>query len=225
MLDDFALDYLAQGTDRMAEAASHLTLDDPVSELPATLGIGRTKSFAALSAALGADEVAVDEALRSVGEVPAGVDWRPAAYLLSQEHVLFNVVAERDWTRDVRLLEELLSDADSRARVEAAFGAGGEWTWDDVARDQGFLLEALGAKDWSEEPLDAAYLLGLGAPVARAHVAAEVAQSSKHATRLLWDKYHPQYKVWLPFAAIGLAAIIALAIFGQMAKRWKDMNA
>lgn len=45
------------------------------------------------------------------------------------------------------------------------------------------------------------------------------------ATRLLWDTYSPQYHVWLPFAAIGVAAIIALIIFNQMAKRWSDMNA
>jgi MFS family permease len=45
------------------------------------------------------------------------------------------------------------------------------------------------------------------------------------ATRILWETYHPQYKVWLPFAAVGVAAAIALAVFGQMAKRWKDMNA
>jgi MFS family permease len=45
------------------------------------------------------------------------------------------------------------------------------------------------------------------------------------ATTLLWDHFDPQYAVWLPFAAIGVFAIIALAIFGQLAKRWKDMNA
>ena len=45
------------------------------------------------------------------------------------------------------------------------------------------------------------------------------------ATRLLWDTYHPQYNVWIPFAAIGVVAAIALGIFGQLAKRWKDMNA
>lgn len=44
-------------------------------------------------------------------------------------------------------------------------------------------------------------------------------------TQLLWDTYLPHYYVWLPFAAIGVTAAIALAIFGQMAKRWKDMNA
>ena len=45
------------------------------------------------------------------------------------------------------------------------------------------------------------------------------------ATQLLWDTYQPQYHVWIPFAVIGVLAAIALAIFGQMAKRWKDMNA
>lgn len=44
------------------------------------------------------------------------------------------------------------------------------------------------------------------------------------ATRLLWDTYHPHY-VWLPFAAIGIMAAIALAVYGRMARRWKDMDA
>ena len=45
------------------------------------------------------------------------------------------------------------------------------------------------------------------------------------ATQLLWDTYAPQYHVWIPFAAIGVVAAIALGIFGQLAKHWKDMNA
>ena len=45
------------------------------------------------------------------------------------------------------------------------------------------------------------------------------------ATQLLWDTYSPHLCVWLPFAAIGAAAVVALAIFGQLAKRWQDMNA
>jgi hypothetical protein len=31
--------------------------------------------------------------------------------------------------------------------------------------------------------------------------------------------------VWFPFAAIGLAAIVALVVFARMARRWKDMDA
>ena len=44
-------------------------------------------------------------------------------------------------------------------------------------------------------------------------------------TKLLWEQYHPQYRVWIPFAIIGFLAAIALGIFGRLAKRWKDMNA
>jgi dipeptide/tripeptide permease len=44
------------------------------------------------------------------------------------------------------------------------------------------------------------------------------------ATRILWETYSPQ-KIWYPFAAVGIAAAIALYVFGQMAKRWNDMNA
>jgi len=45
------------------------------------------------------------------------------------------------------------------------------------------------------------------------------------ATQLLWDTYSPHTAVWLPIAAIGFVAIIALIIFNQMAKKWSDMNA
>jgi POT family proton-dependent oligopeptide transporter len=44
-------------------------------------------------------------------------------------------------------------------------------------------------------------------------------------TGLLWETYSPQYYVWIPFAVIGVAAIIALVIFSQRAKKWADMNA
>ncbi|MBU0520257.1 MFS transporter [bacterium] len=45
------------------------------------------------------------------------------------------------------------------------------------------------------------------------------------ATRMLWDLYNPQYHVWIPFAAIGIVAIIALVIFAKMARKWSDMDA
>lgn len=45
------------------------------------------------------------------------------------------------------------------------------------------------------------------------------------ATRLLWETYSPHYAVWLPFAAIGVVAIVALVVFARMARRWSDMNA
>jgi len=51
------------------------------------------------------------------------------------------------------------------------------------------------------------------------------ALSAVDVTKLLWDTYNPQYHVWIPFAAIGVVAIVALIIFSHMAKKWKDMDA
>jgi hypothetical protein len=45
------------------------------------------------------------------------------------------------------------------------------------------------------------------------------------ATRMLWDTYHPNAKVWIPFACVGVVSAFALWVFGRMAKRWSDMNA
>lgn len=44
-------------------------------------------------------------------------------------------------------------------------------------------------------------------------------------TRLLWDTYHPQFYVWIPFALIGVVAAVALWLFGRMARKWQDMDA
>ena len=40
------------------------------------------------------------------------------------------------------------------------------------------------------------------------------------ATELLWNTYHPNLKVWIPFALVGVVSAIALWIFGRMARRW-----
>jgi MFS family permease len=49
--------------------------------------------------------------------------------------------------------------------------------------------------------------------------------SEHDATQMLWNTYHPQYWFWLPFVAVGIIAVIALYIYGRMARRWADMNA
>ena len=40
------------------------------------------------------------------------------------------------------------------------------------------------------------------------------------ATRLLWDAYHP-WKLWIPFATIGIASAIGIAIYAQWVKRYE----
>ncbi len=223
-LNNLALEYLAQGTERMAEAARAMDFPDPVEDLPAKLSIGRTKSFAGLAVAMGADDAAVDEALQSFGDPPMGTDLRPAAYLATLPHHRFNAIARRDWRKDVDFLTELI-ESDPAAKAVVTEAGDGTTDYADIAGDHDLIQRSLEKKDWAGNPIHAAMLLELNPYEARALVAVEVGDSAKSATKLLWDTYHPQYKVWLPFAAIGIIAIIALAIFGNMAKRWKDMNA
>jgi len=66
--------------------------------------------------------------------------------------------------------------------------------------------------------------LGVSRTEAFAKLQEVLGKDGVECTRLLWDTYHPNYCVWIPFAAIGVIAAIALAIYGNLAKRWKDMN-
>lgn len=49
--------------------------------------------------------------------------------------------------------------------------------------------------------------------------------SGPEATRILWETYSPQLHVWIPFAAVGVIATVALVIYGRLARKWADMNA
>ncbi len=67
--------------------------------------------------------------------------------------------------------------------------------------------------------------VGVARPQAFARLMEVTGLDASAATSLLWNTYHPQLYVWLPFAAIGVVAVVALAVFGRMARRWSDMNA
>ncbi|MFO0973167.1 MAG: MFS transporter [Phycisphaerae bacterium] len=75
-----------------------------------------------------------------------------------------------------------------------------------------------GPSDWST-------LTGIPRTEAFARLQALLGQSGSQVTQLLWDTYSPHTHVWLPFAAVGVAAGIALTIYGRLARRWSDLNA
>jgi len=222
--NNLALEYLAQGTDLVARAVATMQFNDPTEELAERVGIGRTKSFAALSAALGANEADVEAALARLDMPGAEPAQRAYVYLAGLPHQRFLAVAMRNWTEDVGFLREMI-ETDESARAAAAGKLDGRIDYAKLADQQSDVQEVLGAKDWTQTPEQAARLLGLNPFEARAQVAAEVNRSPQTATQLLWERYDPQYKVWIPFASIGVIAAIALAIFGRMARRWADMNA
>ncbi|MBS0661044.1 MAG: MFS transporter [Verrucomicrobia bacterium] len=80
-------------------------------------------------------------------------------------------------------------------------------------------------KGWNGDVSTLESTLGVKRTMAMQKLQEVTGLDSTAATRLLWDTYDPQYWVWIPFAAIGLVAAVGLYVFGQMAKRWKDMNA
>src|SRR5262249_20896056 len=91
-----------------------------------------------------------------------------------------------------------------------------------------YLMEhtSLGAgKNWNGSVDSLSSTLGVTREDAAARLQEGLGKSPSQVTALLWNTYHPQYNLWIPLASIGVVAMIALAIFGRMARRWSDMNA
>jgi POT family proton-dependent oligopeptide transporter len=80
-------------------------------------------------------------------------------------------------------------------------------------------------KNWNGDVATLESVLGVKRPEAMAKLQEITGLDPVAATQLLWDTYHPHVYVWVPFAAIGVVAAVALWIFGRMARRWKDMDA
>jgi MFS family permease len=80
-------------------------------------------------------------------------------------------------------------------------------------------------KGWSGNVSTLESVLGVKRTEAMARLQEVTGLDPVAATRMLWDTYHPNVRVWIPFAVVGVVSAIALWIFGRMAKRWTDMNA
>ncbi len=80
-------------------------------------------------------------------------------------------------------------------------------------------------KVWDGNPEALALAIGVPRTEAMTRLQDVTGLNATDATHLLWNTYSPHLYVWLPFAAIGVVAVIALIIFSRMAKRWSDMNA
>jgi dipeptide/tripeptide permease len=80
---------------------------------------------------------------------------------------------------------------------------------------------AAGAWDGRVETL--AEFVGVSRKDAATTLATVLGQDSHQVNQLLWDTYHP-YKIWYPFACVGLCSLIAIVLFARASKRWKDMN-
>jgi MFS family permease len=80
-------------------------------------------------------------------------------------------------------------------------------------------------KGWSGDMTTLESVLGVKRTEAMAKLQEITGLDPVAATQMLWNTYHPQVKVWIPFALVGVVAAVALWVFGRMARRWSDMNA
>lgn len=80
-------------------------------------------------------------------------------------------------------------------------------------------------KGWDGNVGNLESALGVKRTEAMAKLQEVTGLDATEAVRMLWDTYHPNVMVWIPFAAVGVVSAIALWVFGRMAKRWSDMNA
>jgi hypothetical protein len=81
------------------------------------------------------------------------------------------------------------------------------------------------AKGWNGDVATLETILGVKRTGAMLKLQEVTGLDPRAATQLLWETYDPQVWVWVPFAAVGVLATVALWIFGRMAKKWSDMNA
>lgn len=80
-------------------------------------------------------------------------------------------------------------------------------------------------KNWSGRVAELESALGVKRTEAMAKLQEVTGLDPVSATEMLWNTYHPNAKVWIPFALVGVVSAIGLWVFGRMAKRWSDMNA
>jgi len=80
-------------------------------------------------------------------------------------------------------------------------------------------------KEWNGDVTTLEATIGVSRPQAMAKLQEFTGMDAATATKVLWDTYDPQYHVWIPYACVGVVCAIALGIYGQMAKKWADMNA
>ena len=83
----------------------------------------------------------------------------------------------------------------------------------------------LGEKVWDGKVASLETITGIERTQAMEKLVEYTGMDHVTATQTLWELYNPQFHVWIPFAGIGIIAIIALIIFSQMAKKWADMDA
>ncbi len=252
VLDNLALEYLAQATGRMQAAIEQIGFVSAADELEARakeieerIGISSAKAFSALSAAVGRSAADVDRILDEAEIVADRQEDRPFMYLINNSRYRFEAVTQMAWNHDTGLLRELVRD-DAKAReivIEKIDDIGileriaraikGLFTEDEYEGEmtaEGINYHKLAQnKDLIQKALAVKDWSGSSRTAARVlrlntyEARALIAADEKGATQLLWDKYDP-FIVWYYLGGIGLLGTIGMIFFYFATKKPKEEN-
>jgi dipeptide/tripeptide permease len=233
VLNDLALEYLAQGTGEIRSAVAGLQfksspdeLKERMEEVTKRVGIDSDQAYEALGAALGAETVSA--ANTATPQSPDQIYVR----LAQDARVRSAAITRRKWSVDQTFLYELIS-SDPKAleivkkhvneqgwfsrMLNAIRGssAGSEEplirdgvNYRKLAEQNELIQKALAAKDWQHQPEQAAGLLQMNPYEARWVLSADLDK----AKGLLWETYHP-FMVWVYLGAFGVAGTVGMIIF------------
>ena len=241
ILNNLALEYLAQNTDRVRNAVENLDFHYPpekveerMAEITRRTGIGREKAFAALGAALRAKADGTRQTLPQPAEFDVSDDDAIFVYLAGQGEHRYQAVRQIDWRHNRALLRSLIRDDDNARElvirkidnldiigitvkfIRDLFGASEE---EGEMTEEGINYHKLAAKqDLIQEALtvrDWSQRPELAAEVMRVNpfeARAAATSDAKLAKQKLWDKYDP-YMVWIYLGAFGLAGTLGMILF------------
>jgi len=241
VLNNLALEYLAQSTGRVRDAVASITYEsspdrpkDRMEEIENRLGIGGGKSFDVLCAALG-DRSTAEEKTASVPDSKSlSKDDRLYVYLAGLPRVRVEAVTRMDWDANLDLLREIVRTDDAvlelvRAKIDdEGFFAGVTNTI------TGMFSSGETESEVTEEGIDYRKLKSNAKLVQDAMAAKDWSKTPDQAARLLrvnpnearalaagdfnlanktlWDTYNPAI-VWYYLGGIGLLGTIGMIIF------------
>jgi POT family proton-dependent oligopeptide transporter len=241
VLNNLALEYLAQSTSRVHDIVAQMTFEHPpeqlkqrAAEIEERLGIASSKAFAALSAALGRDDAEVDKLLAEVDVSTGSASDRLFVYLIRQPERRYAAVARQDWKKDQTLLRQLIRSDEKALRIAKEGLAKQSWTERISGAARGLFGAAEQPGEMTEEGIDYRKLAGKADLIQRALAAKDwtqapdeaarllrlnplearalVAGNDKATTQVLWDSYHP-IVVWYYLGAFGVVGTLGMIIF------------
>lgn len=246
VLNNLALEYLAQATDRVKEAIENQNLkgevdnkEESMKSVTEKTNINRSKAFLALSVAMGADQTKVDQVLTDPAYGDETIENKLSLYLINQPKTRYEAVSAYEWNKDLGFLRDLVtSDMDALNCVKTEIDKEGMfsrivavikgWFTDsgksDVIWDGVNYTKLARNKDLIQKALSLKKWNQSGDQASCIlglnpnEAKALIKSDTKKTTDVLWDFYGP-YSVWFYLGGIGLIGTIGMIIFYFASKK------